>query len=1330
MMAGTLRVLYVDDEPGLLEIGKMFLEMSGNFSVVTIDSAATALDLLKSEQFDAIISDYQMPGMDGIAFLKVVRSSGNTIPFVLFTGKGREEVVIQALNEGADFYLQKGGDPTSQFAELTHKVRIAVSNKKSGEALKKSEEKYRHLIEHANETIVVAQDGMLKLVNHQTTEMTGYSVQELLSMPFTEVIHPDDQAMVMERFQVRMKGGELPTRYAFRVTPKNGDIRWVEISAVVIDWDGHPATLNFLTDITERKAAENALKLAYEGLEGRVTQRTADLNATNLQLQQEIETRKQIESALQESEEVFRTLIEKAPEAILLFDVNLERYIDANAKAEELFGCSRQELLDSGPQQFYLPDQPDGLPVHESVTEHRKHVSSGEELIFERRIRNARGEDRILEVRLIQMRTSNKTVNRSSYIDITGRKQMEAALRESEEKFRDFFNNATDAITIHDMQGGIIEANDVICRTLGYSREELLGVSPVDIVAPEYGATVQERARQIEESGFAVFETVQRARDGTGIPTEVIARVITYNGRPAVIATGRDITKRKRAEDALRESKERLDLTFRATEEGIWDWNLVTDEIFYSTRWKTMLGYEESEIEPHVSAWKRLMHPDDLPRAMQVVKEVLDGKRDYVMEFRMRHKDGHYVDILSRGFPARNEPEGPIIRIVGTHFDLSERKRAEKAQRESEEKYRILSEAAKDIIFIVTRTGTITYVNPAMVTFFGISPKDVVGSNINQVFPPPVAELQNMYIQQVITTRQPVTVEMVIPVPNGQVWFNTQLVPIFNSDNDLEQVLGIARDITEHKRAEEALRKSEECYREIVEKDYHSILENIQDVFYRSDANGNLILMSPSGAKMFGYAGTEEMVGKPITDFYLDPSQRDPVLAVLKTDQLVSNMEVTLKRKDGSPVHAAISSHLYFDVDGHYAGVEGILRDITVQKQAEEETRAAIERYKAFVAVSNTGEWEYHADTGESWCSSEYFAMIGRDPSQYNQAETTTLNATWIDFLHPDDRERAKRQFAEYLGTGSVGIYENHFRIKHADGHWVWIRSRGRTLRDKNGNLTSKTIGTHIDVTEYKQAEEALRESEEKYRLLADNSTDVIWTLGLDGSFTYVSPSIFQLRGYTPEEVMHQSLDEVVSRGSLAIVQEAIQKTLDEAKSGIVSPPGVIEVEQPRKDGSSVWTEVVSKLLYDGSGNPAGFIGVSRNITERKRMEEALKKSESRVTAALEHMPVGIIAADSETGRFIFSNETFQRMLGYSRDEIQNFTLADIHPAEDLPNVTAEFEKMIQGESWYATGIPVRRNDGSLFFADIQTTDVELDGRPSLLAVFTDVNERKRSDTQ
>src|SRR5207244_13628679 len=173
----------------------------------------------------------------------------------------------------------------------------------------------------------------------------------------------------------------------------------------------------------------------------------------------------------------------------------------------------------------------------------------------------------------------------------------------------------------------------------------------------------------------------------------------------------RDVTDQRRAERALRESEERLALAVAGAEEGVWDWNLETDAVVYSARWKQMLGYAGEEIEPHVSAWERLVHPDDRSRADQANDSVARGERaTYEAEFRLRHKDGRYIHVLSRGFPMRREPGGPVVRIVGTHFDLSERKRAEAALRENEERLMLAFAGAQEGVWDWNlETGAVVY---------------------------------------------------------------------------------------------------------------------------------------------------------------------------------------------------------------------------------------------------------------------------------------------------------------------------------------------------------------------------------------------------------------------------------------------------------------------------------------------------------------------------------------------------------------------------------------------------------------------------------------------
>jgi DNA-binding response OmpR family regulator len=195
-------ILYVDDEWDLLEITKLFLENSKEF---TIDVSTSAKDVLKSaslSSYDAIISDYLMPDLDGITFLKEVRSRFGTIPFILFTGKGREEIVIEAINSGADFYVQKGGDPKAQYIELAHKVRQAVKGYKSDLSLRESEEKFRSLVEHALEGIVILDLGGTILFANDAAARTieADDGKSLIGRNVMEFIAPESREEVARDF--------------------------------------------------------------------------------------------------------------------------------------------------------------------------------------------------------------------------------------------------------------------------------------------------------------------------------------------------------------------------------------------------------------------------------------------------------------------------------------------------------------------------------------------------------------------------------------------------------------------------------------------------------------------------------------------------------------------------------------------------------------------------------------------------------------------------------------------------------------------------------------------------------------------------------------------------------------------------------------------------------------------------------------------------------------------------------------------------------------------------------------------------------------------------
>lgn len=422
MMTGVIRVLYVDDERDLLELGKLYLETSGDYSIVTAESATAALELLRSEHFDAIVSDYQMPEMDGIRFLVEVRTRYGHTPFILFTGRGREEIVVEALNNGADFYIQKGGDPDAQYAELSHKIRTSVERCVVDRALKLSEEQYRRIVETAHEGIW-AMDGdfITTYVNERMAGMLGFTIEEMLGKPvnfFMPVLESPDHHSKM---QERIKG--KPGSYERQFLAKDGTIRIFHVSATaLIGEDGSfQGSFAMFTDLTGRVHAEEALRKSKDELE-----------ASYKELARTSEELSVTMGALAESENLYRTLFKEMLNGIAIHEIICDsdgnptdyRFINVNQAFEQMTGLNRDDLIG----RTVLEVMPDTEPFW--IERYGKVALTGTPDHFDH---YSRVLDRFYEVTVYQNAPEQFT---TVIADVTTSKRAEEALRKSEEQVK------------------------------------------------------------------------------------------------------------------------------------------------------------------------------------------------------------------------------------------------------------------------------------------------------------------------------------------------------------------------------------------------------------------------------------------------------------------------------------------------------------------------------------------------------------------------------------------------------------------------------------------------------------------------------------------------------------------------------------------------------------------------------------------------------------------------------------------------------------------------------------------------------------------------------
>ena len=266
MKKKVIHVLLLEDNPGDVRLFREFLHEDGlaQIELDQVERLKTGLEHLAQGKPDVILLDLGLPDSQGLETFAKVYAQAPEVPIVVLTGLNDTEQAVEAVTAGAQDYLVKGDFSGGL---LVRAIRYAIERKRSEEALRESEQKYRLLVDTVNETILVAQDGMLKFVNRMASDLTGYSEQELTSRPFPEFVHPDDQGMVVGSYQSRLKGDVFQPKYAFRLIAHDGSIKWVEISAVLIDWKGKPATLNFLNDITERKQAEEEVRHRLNELE-------------------------------------------------------------------------------------------------------------------------------------------------------------------------------------------------------------------------------------------------------------------------------------------------------------------------------------------------------------------------------------------------------------------------------------------------------------------------------------------------------------------------------------------------------------------------------------------------------------------------------------------------------------------------------------------------------------------------------------------------------------------------------------------------------------------------------------------------------------------------------------------------------------------------------------------------------------------------------------------------------------------------------------------------------------------------------------------------------
>lgn len=437
-----MKVLLVDDESDTLEQAKIFLEREDErIDVDTATSAEEGLQKFAVNDYDAIVSDYQMPGMNGLDFLENVRNErGSKIPFIIFTGKGREEVAMEALNLGADRYFQKGGDAKSQYRVLAQAIGQEVEHWYAEESLKSREKKYRDLTEKSLVGVYIIQDDEFKYVNPEFCKIFGYDEETLLGKNYKDLVAPRDKNLVAEGVNERQAGMGEPTRYPLKALNKEGEEIYVEVFSVPTTYQGEPAVQGTLIDITERKDMEEKFR---------------------------------------KSEERFRSFINSTSDLVFLKDDEF-RHILVNESYKEFLGKDEEEVIGKTDYDLLPEDLADQCRESDE-----KALQTGKTITVEEVFGN-----RVFESNKFPVELSGGEIGVGGIVkDITQRKGVEKKLRELHK-------------TASKLEGA--ESEDEICQIAVDAAEEILefSVCSIDLLDESGKLVVKAVSTEVEPEDY------------------------------------------------------------------------------------------------------------------------------------------------------------------------------------------------------------------------------------------------------------------------------------------------------------------------------------------------------------------------------------------------------------------------------------------------------------------------------------------------------------------------------------------------------------------------------------------------------------------------------------------------------------------------------------------------------------------------------------------------------------------------------------------------------------------------------------------------------------
>ncbi|MBP7410708.1 MAG: PAS domain S-box protein [Methanoculleus sp.] len=857
------------------------------------------------------------------------------------------------------------------------------------------------------------------------------------------------------------------------------------------------------------------------------------------------------------------------------------------------------------------------------------------------------------------------------------------------EKIVEYTGTAT--ILIED-DGIISVANTEFERLSGYRRHELVGVKRLTDFVPrtdELRRIIGYHALRRSDPAAAPKNYTFSFADRSGNVHTVEVTIGMVPGTNRSVMSLLDVTGRRRAEQALQKSEERLILALSAANDGLVDWDVGTGTIFYSPRCFTMLGHEPGAFVPTVSSLLSLVHPEDRDRVEEALTAMATGERDrFEMEFRARSASGDWVYVLDRLQVVGRDADGAPLRIAGTHSDITERKSAERELLIRD----MAMESSLSAIAVADLDGRLTYANRALLEMGGLTdPTEVLGRHIAEFWVEP------RRVEEVLRTlaeRGRCTGELVGRRADGTL-FSAHVTVNVVTDRSGSPVciMATAIDITEKRRMEEALRESEERYR--------TLAEAAPDIIFLVGTKGDVFYVNSAGSRLLGVE-PESLRKKNLRDLF-PPAIAERWLAMLRKAAESAGeffTEETLLPGDDGGTWLETRLIPMTGRDGTVRSLLGISRDVTDRKRDEGRLRfqaLVLDQVEDAVTALDTGQRiTYMNRAAERLFDVPLSEAVGRPESELFPCE----------WLHTDDEERVKRVLQ------SSGTWRGVLLHRKKDGETMFIDATISALTGEDGR-SAGTLCSLRDVTAQKRAELELRIKD----MAIASSLDAITLADLDGRIIYVNRASLAVHGWEREE------EAVGKPASMFLADPEKAKWVGEEVLRNGSWSG--EMEARRRDGTTFPMQLALSVVTDESGRPLCVMGSGIDITKRKQAEQELRIRDMAMASSLSAFTIA-----SLDGRLTYVNQAFLSMWGCtSATEVLGRSVMEFwQDREEAANAL----QTLRDTGRYINKRIGRRRDGTEFYVRFSGNLVRSDvGVPiCLTASLADITDLKRAEAE